>query len=196
MQMIKKISFLLILASLVASAAATAADADIWTKLKQGGYVILVRHGPTDSMTHSTHPRAEFENCVGQNNLSPEGQAEAKRMGRAFKKKRIPIGEVLSGPYCRVQDTARIAFGKVRVWDALDLQTALPEEEAVKRNQEVAVRVGAYKGKKNLVLVTHRPNIDALTLELIEPGAMLVLKPEGGSGFSIVGLIAQDDLPR
>ena len=42
-------------------------------------------------------------------------------MGRAFKKKRILIGAVLAGPFCRTQDTARIAFGKVRVWDALDL---------------------------------------------------------------------------
>ena len=173
-----------------------AADAAIWSKLKQGGYVVVVRHGPTDTMTHSTHPRAEFENCVGQNNLSPEGQAEAARIGRAFKKKRIPIGEVLSGPYCRVQDTARIAFGKVRVWEALDLQTSLPEEEAVKRNLEVAARVGAHQGKKNLVLVTHQPNIDALTLELIEPGTALILKPEGGSGFSVVDRITQEDLPR
>lgn len=89
--------------------------------LKQGGYVILMRHGAVDSLTHSTHPRAEFENCVGQNNLSPQGQQEVAQMGRAFKKKRILIGAVLAGPFCRTQDTARIAFGKVRVWDALDL---------------------------------------------------------------------------
>lgn len=187
---------ILSLACLTAGTSAAAIDPAIWSKLQQGGYVILVRHGPTDTMTHSTHPRAEFENCVGQNNLSPEGQDEAKRIGRAFKKKRIPIGEVLSGPYCRVQDTARIAFGRVTVWDALDLQTALPEEEAQQRTEQVAARVGAYQGKKNLVLVTHRPNIDALTLELIEPGTTLILKPEGGSGFSIVGRITQDDLPQ
>lgn len=186
----------LLLLGTLGATAVLAADPAIWSKLKQGGYVVVVRHGPTDTMTHSTHPRAEFENCVGQNNLSPEGQAEAARIGRAFKKKRIPIGEVLSGPYCRVQDTARIAFGKVRVWEALDLQTSLPEEEAVKRNLEVAARVGAFQGKKNLVLVTHQPNIDALTLELIEPGAVLVLKPEGGSGFSVVVRISQEDLPR
>lgn len=187
---------ILTLACLSAGTSAAATDPAIWSKLKQGGYVILVRHGPTDSMTHSTHPRAEFENCVGQNNLSPEGQDEAKRIGRAFKKKRIPIGEVLSGPYCRVQDTARIAFGRVTVWDALDLLTALPEEEGVKRTEQVTARVGSYKSKKNLVLVSHRPNIDALTLELIAPGTLMILKPEGGSNFSIVDRIAQDDLPK
>ena len=194
--MSRRIAFALVLAALLASTTATSAEADIWSKLKQGGYVILLRHAPTDTMTHSTHPRAEFENCVGQNNLSPQGQAEAARIGRAFKKKRIPIDEVFSGPYCRVQDTARIAFGKVRVWDALDLQTSLPEEEAVKRTEVVAARIGAFQGKKNLVLVTHQPNIDALTLELIEPGTVLILKPEGGSGFSVVDRIVQENLPQ
>lgn len=194
--MSRRIAFVFVLVALLVSTSATAVDTAIWSKLKQGGYVILVRHGPVDTMTHSTHPRAEFENCVGQNNLSPEGQSQAKHIGRAFKKNRVPIGEVLSGPYCRVQDTARIAFGKVRVWEALDLQTALPEEEGVKRNEEVAARVGAYQGKKNLVLVTHKPNIDALTLELIEPGTVLILKPDGNSGFSVVGRIAQEDLPQ
>ena len=181
---------------LLASALAQAADPTIWSNLKQGGYVILIRHGPVDSMTHSTHPRAEFENCVGQNNLSPQGQQEAARIGFAFKQQHIPIGEVLSSPYCRTQDTARIAFAKIQVWDALDLQTALPEDEAAKRTEQVAARVGQFKGQKNLVLVTHQPNIDALTLELVEPGTLLILKPSGGFGFNVVGRIALEDFPQ
>lgn len=186
----------LLASTLVASTLAQAADGAIWANLKQGGYVILMRHGPVDSLTHSTHPRAEFENCVGQNNLSPQGQQEMAQLGRAFKKKRIPIGAVLASPFCRTQDTARIAFGKVHVWDALDLQTELPDDEAAKRSEEVAARIGQFKGKKNLVLVTHQPNIDSLTLELVERGTILVLKPSGGAGFSVVGRIALEDLPQ
>jgi phosphohistidine phosphatase SixA len=187
---------MLLLASLMASTAATAADTALWSKLKQGGYVILMRHGATDSMTHSTNPNADFDNCVGQNNLSPEAQMEAARVGRALKKKHIPVGDVLAGPYCRTQDTARIAFGKVKVWDALDLQTTLPEDEAAKRTATVAARVGAYQGPKNLVLVTHKPNIDALTFELLEPDEMLILRPGGTSLFSVVGRLTPQDLPR
>ncbi len=176
------------------SVSAIAADPAFWSKLQQGGYVILMRHGPVDSMTHSTNPNADFDNCVGQSNLSPQGQQEAALTGRAFKKRHIPIGEVLAGPYCRTQDTARIAFGKVQVWDALDLQTALPEDEAAKRAEAVSARIGQYKGRKNLVLVTHKPNIDALTLELVDPGTILILQPGGGSDFSVVGRIAIKDL--
>ena len=187
---------IVLMLSLLASFSAVGAGPSIWAQLKQGGYVILMRHAPVDTMTHSTHPRADFENCVGQNNLSPLGQQEAARMGRAFKKKRIPIGEVLTSPFCRTQDTGRIAFGKTQVWDALELQTSLPEEEAVRRLEAVAARVGQYQGKKNLVLISHQPNIDALTLELIETGTILILKPLGGSGFNVVERITLDQLPK
>lgn len=177
-------------------APAIAADGSIWSKLKQGGYVLLIRHGPVDTMTHSTNPDAEFDNCIGQNNLSPQGQQEAAQTGRAFKRHRIPIGAVLAGPYCRTQDTARIAFGHVQVWDALDLLTALPDVEAAKRTEAVSARIGQYSGRKNLVLVTHKPNIDALTLELLEPGTILVLQPGGGTNFSVVQRISVKDLSK
>lgn len=186
---------MLFLVGVLVCTSAFAEDSALWAQLKRGGYVILMRHGPVDSITHSTHPRADFENCVGQNNLSPEGQQEVARMGRAFKKKRVPVGEVLASPFCRTQDTARIAFGRARVWDALDLQTDLAEDEATQRSAQVAARIGQFKGRKNLVLVTHQPNIDSLTLELVERGTILVLKPAGGSNFNVVGRIALEDLP-
>jgi phosphohistidine phosphatase SixA len=177
------------------SAHSLAADTAIWQKLKHGGYVILMRHGAVDSMTHSTHPNADFENCTSQNNLSPQGQQEAAAVGRAFKKKHVPIATVLAGPYCRTQDTARIAFGRVQVWPALDLQTDLPEEEATQRMDEVSARIAQFKGPGNLVLLTHQPNIDALTLELVGPSTVLILKPEGAAGFTVVGRIPLSELP-
>ena len=154
-----------------------------------------MRHAAVDSMTHSTHPNADFENCASQNNLSPQGQQEAKEIGRVFKKMHIPIATVLAGPYCRAQDTARIAFGAAQVWTALDLQTDLPEDEATKRMQEVYARIAQFKGPGNLVLLTHQPNIDTLTLELVEPGTVLILKPEGAAGFTILGRIPLSELP-
>lgn len=63
-------------------------------------------------------------------------------------------------------------------------------------SEEVAARIGQFKGKKNLILVTHQPNIDSLTLELVERGGILVLKPAGGASFSVVGRIALEDLPQ
>lgn len=177
-------------------ASTNAAEPSVWSRLKQGGYVILMRHAPVDSMTHSTSPNADFENCVGQNNLSPEGQQEAARIGRAFKKHKVPIGEVLASPYCRTQDTGRIAFGKVQAWEALELQTSLPDAEATKRSDEVAARIGQFKGPKNLVMISHQPNIDALTLELVDLGMILIVKPTGSSDFTVVERIALGKMPK
>jgi phosphohistidine phosphatase SixA len=176
-------------------ASSSAANTALWQQLKRGGYVILMRHAAVDSMTHSTHPNADFENCTSQNNLSPQGQQDAATVGRVFKQQQIPIAAVLAGPYCRTQDTARIAFGAAQVWTALDLQTDLPEDEASKRMQEVYARIAQFKGPGNLVLLTHQPNIDALTLELVEPGTVLILKPEGAADFMVVGRIPVSDFP-
>jgi phosphohistidine phosphatase SixA len=176
-------------------ASSSAANTALWQQLKQGGYVILMRHAAVDSMTHSTHPNANFENCASQNNLSPQGQQDAATVGRVFKQQQIPIAAVLAGPYCRTQDTARIAFGAAQVWTALDLQTDLPEDEASKRMQEVYARIAQFKGTGNLVLLTHQLNIDALTLELVEPSTVLILKPEGAAGFTVLGHIPLSELP-
>ena len=194
--MINRYRICCLLLGLVAAVSAHAAEPSIWKRLQQGGYVILMRHAPVDSMTHSTSPNAEFENCVGQQNLSPEGQQAAARIGRAFKKHKIKISEVLASPYCRTQDTGRIAFGKVKTWDALDLQTSLPEDEAAKRSAEVAARIGAFKGPHNLLLISHQPNVDALTLELVDYGTLVILKPSGASNFEVVDRIPLNKLPK
>ena len=36
-------------------------------------------------------------------------------------------------------------------------------------------------------MVTHQPNIDAITLELVEPGGFILLKPDKHGGFDIAG---------
>jgi hypothetical protein len=46
------------------------------------------------------------------------------------------------------------------------------------------------------VLVTHQPNIDALTLEVVEPATMLVLKPDGKGGFARVYKLRVEDLRK
>lgn len=194
--MLNRYQMCCLLLGLMTTVSAHATETSIWKRLKQGGYVILMRHAPVDSMTHSTSPNADFENCVGQQNLSPEGQKEAARIGRSFKKHKIKVSAVLASPYCRTQDTGRLAFGKVQAWDALDLQTSLPEDEATKRSELVAARIGEFKGPGNLVLISHQPNIDTLTLELVGLGTILVLQPSGGSNFDVVERIPLGKLPK
>jgi hypothetical protein len=71
---------------------------------------------------------------------------------------------------------------------------ALPEHDRDARTGIVAERISAYTGKGNLIMITHQPNIDALTLELIEPGGFLVLRPDHNGSFDIVEYVTPDDI--
>ena len=57
-------------------------------------------------------------------------------------------------------------------------------------------RSGEYQGSANRVMVTHEPNIAAISFELVPQGAFLVLKPQGGSTFDVIGTIRLEDLER
>lgn len=161
-------------------------DDDIWATLKQGGNVILMRHSFTDKKGDPL--LLKMDDCSVQRNLSEKGQMHAKAIRKKFFEKSIPIDSVLSSRYCRAQETAKLTFNKVELWEPLDLLLSLPENERTKLTNTVSKRISSYKGKGNLVMVTHRPNIEALTYEAVGYGEFLVLKPDvtGENEFEIV----------
>lgn len=178
--------FTLALATALVSGAAAGVQPDIWNQLRQGGHVILMRHGAVDNLSRSTSPDADFEGCEGQYNLTDEGRDQVKQLGKALRKRKIPVDEVLASPLCRTRDTARIAFGAFRVWPLLE---PLPESDVEDRQQRIDAisRVIAdHKGRENLVLITHQPNIDALTLEVVDTATIVVVKPDGKGGFKVI----------
>ncbi len=68
------------------------------TALKKGGFVLYMRHTQTGTVTPE---------CT-QSNLTPAGERDARFVGESIKSLRIPIGQVLSSPVCRVFDTAKL----------------------------------------------------------------------------------------
>ena len=167
-------------------------DEGVWDKLKRGGYVVLMRHVTAEK---TGDPLVlKIDDCSVQRNLSQPGRTEAGFIGREFRNHSVPIAEVLSSRYCRTRETAELTFGLVMAWQPLDLLYALPQQDRDARTEIVAQRIGAYVGKGNLIMVTHLPNIDALTLELVEPGGFLVLQPDHNGSFDIVGDFTPADL--
>ena len=100
---------LLVLLSLWAGRA-FADDEKVWAALKQGGKVILLRHGHVDIREGIGRPPPG--NCAEEVNLSSRGVEQAKRIGEAFRAHGIAGGEVGSSPYCRCIDTGQMAFGR------------------------------------------------------------------------------------
>jgi phosphohistidine phosphatase SixA len=101
---------LLVLAFIACSAFAQA-DPALVTKLRQGGYVLFLRHTSTDFSQNDAQMKS-FEDCASQRNLTDKGRDEARALGAQIKRLRIPIGPVHASPFCRTQETARLAFGR------------------------------------------------------------------------------------
>ncbi len=177
--------WIFLLAALLAPAAQ--ADEALWKLVAGGGQVLFVRHAETTPGVGDP-PGFSLENCATQRNLSAEGQAQARRMGAELGRRGVPIGEVLSSPWCRCLDTARLAFGRATRWDAL---SNLFGRSGASERQVGALRprVAAYRGSGNLVLVSHGSTAAALTGEHPGMGELLVLTPSG-AGFRVAGRLA------
>jgi broad specificity phosphatase PhoE len=160
------------------------ADEALWSALRGGGHVLFIRHAQTDPGVGDP-PGFRVEDCATQRNLSAEGRAQARALGAALRARQVPLGEVLSSPWCRCVETAQLAFGRATAWDALSnlharQQNARPQVNALRP------RIAAHRGADNLVLVSHGSTAGVLTGEYPVMGEVLVLKPQP-PGFRVVG---------
>jgi broad specificity phosphatase PhoE len=185
-----------VVASLLLSAflpASAAADEALWSLLGGGGHVVLMRHAIT---TPGVGDPAGFrlDDCPSQRNLTDAGRDDARRIGAAFRSREVPVGQVLSSRWCRCLETARLAFGRVEPWDALD---SIFEDRHRERERTEALRqvLRAPPTDGTLVLVTHGANIVALTGVSPAPAEFLVLTAEGDGRFRVAGRVTPAALP-
>lgn len=169
---------------------AAVADEPFWSLLRQGGHIVLVRHAQTVPGVGDP-PGFVLDDCSTQRNLSDKGRADAARIGKQFRRRGIPVAEVLSSRWCRCVDTANIAFGKVRTATMLDSMF----NDRERRDDDKLREQYAYLSRRpasagNLVLVTHAQNISALTGESVASGEMLVVRLEGPRKLTLLGRAA------
>lgn len=165
-------------------------------RLRRGGHVLVFRHAATDSAADMT---ADLSDCSRQRNLSPDGRRQARRIGRAVRRFEVPVGRVLASPFCRTRDTARLAFGRVRLSRAL-LSVEVAGEGKASGGEGRGLRrllVARPRPGANAVLVSHESTIDAATDENLDEGELLVVEPGGGErGFTLVETLKPNDLKR
>lgn len=179
------IALLLTIFSVLSSVSFSETDEIMWEKLKNGGLVVLMRHTSVkngDSLLRDP-------SCLEERNLSEKGKKEAARIGKMFATKAVSINQVLTSPYCRTTDTAEIAFGNSQPVEFLTLLEVLPQEQAEENTDQLTQIIGSYSGAGNLVLVTHAPNINAVSFEVVEMGAFVIFQPMGDYEFEEIGKI-------
>jgi phosphohistidine phosphatase SixA len=161
--------------------------------LRGGGYVMFLRHTATDWAQDDELP-VDLSDCETQRNLSDAGRSQARAMGEAFEQLDIPIGRVLSSPFCRTLDTAQLAFGRAQIEAALENpETAESEAERELRNDGLRRLLSTPPGGgTNTVLSGHGWSIEAVADVTTEEGDAYLFRPEGG-GFALVATLTPAD---
>jgi phosphohistidine phosphatase SixA len=176
------------LALVLASPAPAPADDALWALLRGGGQVVLIRHTITTPGVGDP-PGFRLDDCATQRNLTEAGRRDASRIGAAFKARGVPVGRVLSSPWCRCLETARLAFGRAETWTPLNnlFGNRSGETEAVRAIREIVAR---RPEGGNLILVTHGSVVHPATGIHPAPGELVVLTPGGSSGVRVAGRLA------
>ena len=176
---------LLLAACLILPAAFAAAPPD----LRLPGTVIVLRH----AYAPGTGDPAGFDlaDCRTQRNLSDEGRAQARALGRQLRAGGLTSSTaVFTSPWCRCQETARLlGLASPVVLGALRSFYATPDEtEQIMTELRAFLQALPVDGPP-LVLVTHQVNISALTQEFMASGEGVVLRLDGSPKPPLVGRI-------
>jgi len=180
--------------------AQTLAGASLVQHLRQGGYVLLMRHAHAPVDLPDSHT-ADAGNIRRERQLDETGRNTARAMGEAIRKLHIPVGAVLSSPTYRALETVRFAgLGTARAYSELGDGGQSMSADAV------AGQAGWLRNKvnelpharTNTIIVTHMPNIQAAFVQDspdLTDGEALVFHPDGHGGTYLIAKIKIEDWP-
>lgn len=165
--------------------------------LRQGGYVLVMRHANSPAMPPDKSA-ADPGNVQLERQLDDLGRNTARAMGDAIRKLRIPIDEALSSPTYRALQTVQyLSLGKAIPAAELD------EGGAGMQANADQTRVAWLRGKiaeqprggANTIIVTHAPNIAGSFGIDAAAGETLVFRPDGTGGAAQVARVKIADWP-
>jgi phosphohistidine phosphatase SixA len=191
------IATLMALAVVIQGQAAPSGDALI-ASLKQGGYVLVMRHAssPRDVPDKAT---ANADNPGMECQLDEAGRTGSTAMGTALRNLKIPVGDVLSSPTYRARETVRLAqlpnpqlHGELG--DAGQSMQGVTETAAA----WLRARALTLPTATNTIIVTHMPNIERSFPEwgAVAEGEVVVVGPDGKGGAQPLGRIKIEDWSR
>ena len=160
---------------------------EAWAALVKGSHVALVRHGNAPPGYGGDPPGFKIDDCATQRNMDERGRAQARALGEAFRQHGVRVDKILSSPWCRCLETARLmAVGPVENTLAVAASDRSPE-------RLVALKqiVSSWRGPGTMVLVTHALTVQALVGIMPGQAETVVLRPRLGNepGVDVVGRI-------
>jgi len=151
-------------------------------QLKEGRKIVMIRHGYAPGNGDPTN--FSKKDCSTQRNLNERGIQQSKIIGNFFKKNQIPIDIILTSEWCRCKDTAFYAFQNFQTKSFLNSFYDLKFKKNKKKQiKDLKDYVNKWRGKKNLILVTHFVVINELLNTSINSGEIVITDLE----FNIIG---------
>ena len=170
--------------------AAAQPDRSVAEWLREGGYVLYMRHASTDFSQNDSR-MTSFEDCTTQRNLTDRGRDEARLLGQHVNRLKIPIGEVLASPFCRTMDTARLAFGKATPTN--DVRGGPADNDGGRYAALQHLLSSRVRKGENRVISSHGNPFYALAgPPYLAEGELAVVRPETAR-FSVVARLRLED---
>ena len=174
------------------------AQPDWVAALRQGGHVIVFRHGATHNDQADTDP-LNLDNVAKQRQLNDAGRAKHKEIGEVFRKLKIPVGSVHTSKIYRAIETGKLMFPDLTPQATIDLVEVGQVNTPVENNRRLAVirKLAATvpPAGTNVVIVTHRPNIlDGFGKDWfdVKEAEASIFKPDG-NGYKLVVRVQGDE---
>lgn len=167
-----------------------AAGEEVWAALAADGGILLLRHAQT---VPGTGDPAGFrpDDCATQRNLNEAGREQARALGETLRRRGVAAGRVLSSPWCRTLETARLLrLGPVEPSPLL-ASTWNDEVQNPDRSDQLRALAAAWQGPGALILVTHGITMRGLIGRSAGQGGGYVLRarPGAAAALEIVGAL-------
>lgn len=149
------------------------------------GSVLMFRHALAPGTFDP--PGFKLGDCATQRNLNDEGRRQATQLGAWFTARQLRPARVRSSPWCRCQETARLAFGdRAEPWAALGSPRAGDDQSNARALAQLREALAAVVKRRAgfEVWVTHMFVFSALLGE----GA--------GSGEGVLLGVGEDGAPQ
>jgi len=173
------------------AAAPSLAGPALLAALRRGGYVLYLRHTSTDFGANDD-AMTSFEDCTKQRNLTDKGRAEARAIGAAIARLKIPVGEVLASPYCRTLETGKLIFGRAAA--SMDVRGGPATPSAPQRYAGLRALLSTpVAGGTNLAIAGHGNPFHAVAgPPYLAEGEVAIVEPRGDDGFRVIAKMARD----
>lgn len=163
---------------------------ELWIAVKTQPNIVLVgRHMDIDRGTGTRYDASG--QCKGEAMLSAKGRRQAEAFGQSFRSQGMEPDklQVVASAMCRMRDTAMLAFGKAELDPALRESFSGGGGRQNEFLDAAETWIKKSRGNKPLMLMTHHPNIDALTGEQPDYGQVVVTQSDESGGLNVLGVL-------